>query len=81
MGNTRLNEVSPLINQQIAFQEKVQTCLCKLEALIAVVVLTDNFYDLPKIYLHNYFSVIGDLIEESMEANQQSLHEMSCKKG
>lgn len=76
MDNNRLNEVSPLINQQIAFLEKVQICLFKLEALIAVAVSTDDFYDLPDVYLHNYFSVVGDLIEEAMEINQQSLHEM-----
>ena len=76
MGNTRLNEISPLINQQIAFLEKVQICLFKLEALIAVAVSTNDFYDLPDVYLHNYFSVVGDLIEEAVEINQQSLYEI-----
>jgi len=64
------------INQQIETQEQVETCLWKLEALITVVLTTNNFYDLSEWTLHNYFSVVGDLIEEAVKVNQMSLNDL-----
>lgn len=77
MAIDSVNEVSSLINQQVTFQEKIESCLWKLEALMTVAVLTDNFYDLPEITLHNYFSVANDLIEEATKANQEALNNLN----
>ena len=73
MDYTSLNEVSSLINKQIDFQERVGGCLCELEALLAVAVSTQGFYDLQPKHLHHYFSVVSDLIEESKAVNQDGL--------
>jgi len=71
-----VNEVASLINQQVAFQEKLEASLWKLEALITVAVLADDFYELPRVTLHNYFSVASDLINEATKANQASLSKL-----
>ena len=67
-----VNEATSLINRQMAFQEKIEMCLWKLEALIAAV-LSGDFYKLSDFILHNYFSVASDLVEQAARANQESL--------
>ena len=70
MANCSVSEISDLINNRIASQEKIEVCLWKLEALISVAVLTDNFYELPDTILHSYFSIASDLIEDAKQASQ-----------
>ena len=79
MAVHRVDEFLLLINQQIAYQEKIEVCLWKLEALISVTVLTDAFRELPEIILHNYCSVVIDLLEEATKSNQESLNNLHLK--
>ena len=80
MAIHRVKEVLSLINQQVTYQEKIEACLWRLEALIAATLLTDDFYKLSKTTLHNYFSVAIDLIEEATKANQESLRDLYGEK-
>ena len=79
MANTRLNEVL-FLNQQVAWQEKIEGYLWRLEALITVAVLAEGFDDLPENILQRYFTVANDLIAEATQANQASLHELLKQK-
>jgi hypothetical protein len=71
MADNRVSNFSFFINQQIQAQEKIESCLWKLEALINMAVTTDYFHDLSEIVLHNYFSIAEDLIGEAVKANQK----------
>lgn len=73
MAITSVADFSLFINQQIKAQERVDASLVRLGALIAVTVMSDNFYNLSENTLHNYFSIADDLIEEAMKNNQASL--------
>jgi hypothetical protein len=73
MAITSIDDVTSLINQQIALQEKIETCLWKLDSMISVAVLSDDLYDLSEISLQNYFSVAADIIQKATKANQESL--------
>lgn len=76
MADIRLNELLVLINQQVKIQEKIEACLWKLEALISVAVMADDFYELSGATLHNYFSIASDLVEEATTANQMSMGQL-----
>lgn len=76
MADNRLADFSSFINRQVQAQEKIESCLWKLEALINMAVTTDYFHDLSEIVLHNYFSIAGDLIEEATKVNQSILSEL-----
>lgn len=76
MADIRVADFLSLINHQIQAQEKIEACLWKLEALITVAVGADSFYDFSEHILHNYFSIVGDLIEEATKVNQSSLSEL-----
>ena len=80
MAISSVSDFSLFINHQIKAQEQIDACLWRLEALIAVVWMADNFYHLPKSILHNYFSIAGDLIEEAAKANQMNLNELLKQK-
>jgi hypothetical protein len=73
MAMQSLTDFSLFLKQQIRAQEQVTDYLWKLEALIAVVMTDDNFYDLSKNILHNYFSTIDYLIMQTAKVNQTSL--------
>lgn len=74
MANNRVSDFSSFINQQVQAQEKIESCLWKLKALINVAVTTDYFHDISEVVLHNYFSIAEDLIGEAVQANQLSLN-------
>jgi hypothetical protein len=76
MAMISVSDFSSFINQQIKAQEQIGACLWRLEALIAVAVMTNDFYDLSESILHNYFLVAGDLIEEATKANQMSINKL-----
>lgn len=75
MAMSSVSDFSIFINQQIRVQERIEAYLWRLEALMAVVTMND-FYDLPKHVLHNYFSIADDLIGEAAKANQASINEL-----
>ena len=80
MAIPSVSDFSSFINHQTKTQEKIEASLWKLEALVAVAVMADGFYDLSEATLRNYFSVASDLIEKATEANQSSLRElMQCE--
>ena len=76
MAIISVSDFSSFINQQIQAQEQIKACLWRLKALITVTVMMNNFYELSRVILHNYFSIATDLIEEAAKANQTSLNEL-----
>jgi hypothetical protein len=76
MALMSVSDFSFLINQQTQAQERVEACLWKLEAMLAIAVTTKEFFRLSETTLHNYFSAASDLIEQATEANQVSLTEL-----
>ena len=72
MVNTILPDLTDFLNQQTKAQEKIELCLWKLEAMVNVALMTDNFFKVSEKNLHNYFTA-ADLIEEAVEANDASL--------
>lgn len=80
MADNSVSDFSSFINHQIRAQEEIETCLWKLEALIVAPVTSGDFYGLSKLILHNYFSVLSDLIEAASKANEESLSELLRQK-
>lgn len=78
MADHRLNDLSPLINQQIEYQEIIRDHLSKAEALTSVC-LIDNFLDHPKSTLNCYLCVLNDIIEETRKLNELSLSRLLKK--
>lgn len=76
MATMSVSDFSTFRNQQIKAQERVEACLWRLEALMAVALTTDGFYNLSDNILHNYFSVADDLIGEAVKINQASLDDL-----
>src|ERR1700733_998785 len=65
MVNTILPDLTHFLNQQSNAREKIELCLWKLEALMNVALMTDNFFKISENNLHNYFMTAADLIEEA----------------
>ncbi len=76
MAEHSVTDFSSFINLQIESQGRVEACIWRLEALIEVAVTVQGLYNLPDRILHNYFSVVGDLINEASMANHTSLNEL-----
>jgi hypothetical protein len=76
MARMSVSDFQLFLNNQVKVQEKIETCLWRLEALMAVATMTESFYELPENILHNYFSLASDLIEEAAKANQTSLYQL-----
>lgn len=76
MAISSVADFSSFINRQIDVQEEIESCLWQIEALIAIAVMTEGFYEFPENILQNYFSVARDLIEVISKANQTSLSEL-----
>jgi hypothetical protein len=81
MAIPSVNENHFFINEQVAFQEKIEACLWKLEALITIAVSLPAFYDLPDVTLQHYFSIASDLIGEATKTNEQSLNNLYLEQG
>lgn len=75
MADYRLNELLPLINQQVEYQEIIRDHLSKAEALTNVS-LMDNFLDSPKSTLYNYLCILNDIVEETRKLNELSLNRL-----
>ncbi len=75
MAVISVTDFSSFINCQTEAQEKIESYLWQLEALLAVAMI-DDFYNLPKNILHNYFSIADDLVEEAIKVNQMSINEL-----
>jgi hypothetical protein len=63
-------------DQQVQFNEQMATYLQNIEACMEVVLITNNFFDLNKSTLHDYFSVLADLIQQMIRLNQGHLAQM-----
>ena len=78
MASYNIADFATFINQQIAVNEKIATSLWSLDALLVVVLTTSNFFELPTSTLHDYFSVVRDVISEIsalQQTNLNALHE------
>ena len=73
MAVISVTDFSSFMNQQIQTQEKIEYCLWQLDALVTVAAMTQGFYELPEKTLHNYFLVVGDLVDEVTKINQINL--------
>lgn len=76
MAAISVTDFSLFINQQIQAQERAESYLWQLEALVTVATMTHGFYDLPEKTLHNYFLTAGNLVDEVSKANQISLNDL-----
>lgn len=76
MAESRVSDFSLFINHQIEIQERIEAYVGRLEALIAIAVTAEGFYELSENTLCNYFAAAGDLIKAISEANQLSLSEL-----
>jgi hypothetical protein len=76
MADNSVAYFSSFINQQIRSQEKIESYLWKLEALMTVATMADGFCDLPEDILRNYFSIATDLIEKAGKTNQESIDQL-----
>ena len=74
MAVNSIADFSSFLNHQRQTQEILESCLWKLEALMTVALHSSNFYELSKHIRHDYFSVMGELIMEAIQANQTSLN-------
>lgn len=79
MAVIRVSDFDFFINIQLQSQEKVESCLWKLEALLTPATMAEGFYDIPENFLRDYFSIALDLIEDALKANQESLQELLSK--
>ncbi len=79
MAGYRVYDFSSFIKHQINSQEKVESYLWKLDALITVATMSDGLCELPENIFQNYFSIAADLIEKAGKANQESLNELLTK--
>ena len=68
-----------VINQQIKNQCQTQVRLRHVETLLEVSLSTTNFYDLSKTPLHEYFSLMAQLINELVSLNEKSLKALSLQ--
>jgi len=73
MASHSLADFVHFINQQIEIQRQMEVHLWSLDALLTVCLVTSNFYDISENSLHHYFSVVSDLIQDTLRMNQTSL--------
>jgi hypothetical protein len=79
MAVVRISDFDSFINIQLQSQEKVESCLWKLEALLTISTMAEGFYDISESVLRDYFSIALNLIEDASKANQVSLQELLSK--
>ncbi len=77
MANASLADLVLFRNQQIQINEQMATCLWNIEALMSVVLTTNNFFDLTKSTMHHYFSVIADFINQIPEFAPSFMQQVS----
>ena len=79
MGHTSLNEIFTLINRQIESQEKLGSCLFKLQAFVRLMSPIDEVEHIPSSVLHGCFSLAEDLVETAIQLNQGCLDHLLKK--
>jgi len=67
-------------DQQVQFNEQMAAYLRPIEACMEVVLITNNFFDLNKSTLHDYFSMLADFIQQMIHLNQEHLAQMKLSK-
>ncbi|HSW94137.1 MAG TPA: hypothetical protein VLJ15_07285 [Gammaproteobacteria bacterium] len=72
MATHSVNDVASLINNQIAFHEKIQDSLLKAEAL-AYVALSRDFLESGQSVINEYMNALYDLVTESKALHQYAL--------
>ncbi|HSW93651.1 MAG TPA: hypothetical protein VLJ15_04760, partial [Gammaproteobacteria bacterium] len=75
MATHSVNDVASLINNQIAFHEKIQDFLIRAEAL-AYVALSRDFLESGQSIVNEYINVLYDLITEAKALHQYALNNL-----
>lgn len=75
MGTPSLNELLPLINQQIELQEALNHQLLKAKAL-ADITISNDFLEHPKDSIQFYLFAMHDIVESSIKLSEDSLNFM-----
>ncbi len=73
MAANSVADFAAFINHQIEIQEQIEMCLQRLRALMEVILIVENFHEISKQTLDNYFSLASDLAEDAAKINQTSL--------
>lgn len=72
MANSRITQLSSLINQEVNSREVLKEYLSKAESL-AHIALNGDFLTHSKTILYFYFWVLSDIIEQAKILNERSL--------
>lgn len=75
MGTPSLNELLPLINQQIDLQEILNHQILKTKAL-ADITISNDFLEQPNDTIQFYLFAMHDTIESSIKLSEESLNFM-----
>lgn len=75
MGTPSVNDIASLINNQIAFHERIQDSLLKTEAL-AYIALSRDFLESSQSIATEYMSALHDLVIESKMLHQYALNNL-----
>jgi len=75
MGTPSLNELLPLINQQIEIQEALNHQLLKAKAL-ADITISNDFLEHPNDTVQFYLLAMHDIVESSIKLSEESLNFM-----
>ncbi|HSW94278.1 MAG TPA: hypothetical protein VLJ15_08010 [Gammaproteobacteria bacterium] len=75
MGTPSVNDIASLINNQIAFHERIQDSLLKTEAL-AYIALSRDFLESSQSIVTEYMSALHDLVIESKMLHQYALNNL-----
>ncbi len=73
MATNSVADFAVFINHQIKNQEQIEMCLQRLQALMNIILVIENFHEISKQTLDNYFSLASDLAEDAAKINQTSL--------
>ena len=79
MAKPTIADLASFSKSACQVNERIALCLWNLEALVAVVLTTNDFFELSRSTMHSYFSVVADVISEMIALYQtnltDSLHE------
>ena len=80
MAEASVADFTLVINQQIKNQWQTQVRLRHVETLLEVSLSPTNFYDLSKLRLHKYFSLMAQLINKIVSLNKKALKHYLCRR-
>lgn len=81
MANANITDFQAFINNQIQLQEHIEIYLSQIKSYIEIAKLSDDFYEFKEHILRDYFCGVTQIIDNTIEANQNSLHELLNHRG